>query len=109
MAKKLPDWESDVSGGTQKLPNGERGAREREEIVLISGPLLNKVYEMTKTQLDRMLPGLETINVITDESSNIQSSKIYNISVLMPSSSVHYVSEDIQAKQMNATAAAQWL
>src|SRR5271155_5396656 len=75
----------------------------------ISGPLLDKVYDMTKTQSDRMLSSLDTLNVVTDESSNIRSSRICNISVLTPSGSVHYISEDIQAKQMNATAAVQWL
>src|SRR5579859_402419 len=44
-----------------------------------------------------------------DESSNIRGSRICNISVHSPSSDLHYISEDICAKQMTAAAAAQWL
>ena len=72
----------------------------------ISGPLLDKT---TKTCTDEMIAALPNINVVTDESSNIRSARICNISVHIPSGSIHYVSEDIQAKQMNAIAAAQWL
>ena len=75
----------------------------------ISGPLLDKCYEMTKTHTDEMISSLQNINVVTDESSNIRSARICNISVHTSSGSIHYVSEDIKAKQMNATTAAQWL
>ena len=75
----------------------------------ISGPLLDKVYEMTKTRTDEMISNLPNINVITDKSSNIQSARISNISVHTPSGTLHYVSEDIQVKQITAIAAAQWL
>ena len=75
----------------------------------LSGPLLDKVYEMTKTHTNEMISGMQTLNIVTDESSNIQNNRICNISLHTPSGRIHYVSEDIQSKQMTATAVAQWL
>ena len=75
----------------------------------VSGPLLDSVYTMTKDQTDAMIAAMDLLNIITDESSNIRGSRICNISVHSPSGSLHYLSEDLRAKQMTAAAAAQWL
>src|SRR5436309_2349936 len=75
----------------------------------LSSSLLNKVYEMTKTRMNEMISGMQILNIITVESSNIRNNRICNISLHIPSSSIHYISEDILSKQMTATAAAQWL
>src|SRR5439155_6012647 len=75
----------------------------------LSGPLLDKVYKMTKTRTNEMISGMGTLNIVTDESSNIRNNRIYNISLHTPSGRIHYVSKDIQSKQMTATAVAQWL
>lgn len=64
---------------------------------------------MTKTRTNEMISGMQTLNVVTDESSNIRNNRICNISFHTSSGSIHYVSEDIQSKQMTATTAAQWL
>src|SRR5579859_4588757 len=75
----------------------------------IAGPLLNSVYTMTKSRTDDMVATMNLINITMDESSNIRGSRICNISIHSPSGSLHYISEDICAKQMTAAAAAQWL
>jgi len=75
----------------------------------IAGSLLTSVYTMTKSRTNDIIAAMDLINVITDESSNISGSRICNISVHSPSGSLHYISEDIYAKQMTAPAAAQWL
>jgi len=64
---------------------------------------------MVKSRTDDMIAVMNLINIVTDESSNIRGSRICNISVHSPSGSLHYISEDIRAKQMTAIAAAQWL
>src|SRR5579859_7064256 len=74
----------------------------------ISSPLLNSVYTMNKDRTDAMIAVMDLLNIITDESSNIRGSRIWNISVHSPSGSLHYLSEDLRAKQ-TAAAAAQWL
>ena len=75
----------------------------------ISGSLLDSAYAFTKTQVEAVIVALPNINIVTDESSNIAGSRICNISVHSPSGSLHYISEDIKAKQMTAAVAAQWL
>lgn len=75
----------------------------------ISGPLLDKIYEMTKVRTEELIFNLPNINIVTDESNSITGARICNISVHTPSGTIHYISEDIQAKQMNDVAAAQWL
>jgi len=75
----------------------------------LSGPLLDKVYEMTKMRTNDMISGMQILNIVTDESSNIRNNRICNISLHTPTGHIHYISEDIQSKQMTATAAAQWL
>ena len=75
----------------------------------IAGPLLDSVYTMTKSRTDDMISAMNLINIVTDESSNIRGSRIWNISVHSPYGPLHYISEDIRAQQMTAAAAAQWL
>ena len=75
----------------------------------IAGPLLNAVYDTTKSRSDDLIADMSLINVITDESSNIRGSRICNVSIHSPSGSLHYISEDLRSKQMTAPAAAQWL
>ena len=75
----------------------------------ISGPLLDSVYTMVKNHMDEVIATLPNINIVTDESSNIRNARICNISVHSAIGSLHYISEDIRAKQMTAAASAQWL
>lgn len=75
----------------------------------IAGPLLDEVYSAIKARTDVLISSLDGINVITDESSNINTNRIANISVHSRYGALHYVSENIRAKRMTASAAAQWL
>ena len=75
----------------------------------ISGPLLEEVHSNIKTRTDILLSSLDCIDVSTDESSNITSARICNISVHSKYGALYYVSEDIGAKRMTSLAATQWL
>ena len=75
----------------------------------ISCLLLDSVHSMIKNHVDEVITSLPNINIVTDESSNIKNARICNISVHSGFGSLHYLSEDIRAKQMTAAASAQWL
>jgi hypothetical protein len=49
------------------------------------------------------------INVTTDESNNIKKACIYKISIHFENGSLHYNSEDIGTKKMDAVGAANWV
>jgi len=76
---------------------------------MISTHLLDKVFSIVKVRTDDAISAMPNVNVSTDESSNIRGARICNISVHSESGSYHYLSEDIGALQMNATANADWL
>jgi Protein of unknown function (DUF 659) len=76
---------------------------------LIAGPLLKEIYHDIKKRTDALIQSYDWINVITDESSNINHSRICNISVHTVHGSLHYISEDIGALRMNAENYANWL
>src|SRR5438552_76135 len=75
----------------------------------IPGRLLDAVYSQVRTQTDELIASLPHINVITDESTNINKARICNISIHSEHGSTHYLSEDILAKRMTTSAAAEWL
>ena len=69
---------------------------------MISGPLLDTVYSQVKMRTGNVITTLQHINVITGESTNINSTRISNISIQLDASSLHYISEDIRTIQMTA-------
>ena len=75
----------------------------------ISGPLLDNVYKQVKNRTEQVVEKLLHINVITDESTDINTARICNISIHSPRGSLHYLSEDIRAMQTTAATSAQWL
>jgi len=75
----------------------------------LSGPLLDSTYVSTQTHMNELIATMSNLNIVTDESSNIAGARICNITIHSASGSLHCISEDIRAKQMNAAAAAQWL
>lgn len=75
----------------------------------IAGHLLDSPYVIVKKRTDELITAMPNINVSTDGSSNIKSARIFNISIHSESGSLHYLSEDIFAKQMSAAANADWL
>ena len=64
---------------------------------LLSGQLLDSVYFVVKKRTDEVIAAKPNINITTDESSNIKSARICNISVHSDPESLHYLSEDIHA------------
>src|SRR5947207_6493515 len=62
-----------------------------------------------KQQIDELIIELHSLNIVTDESSNIKHMRICNISIHTPHGSLHYISENIHAKRMDAIGAARWL
>src|SRR5439155_4187207 len=75
----------------------------------IAGPLLDTVYMQVKTEVDSYLSSTRFLNVITDESTNINKNRISNISVHTDFGSLFYISEDISTLQMNACNIAAWV
>ena len=75
----------------------------------IAGPLLDAAYSEIKGKVDAILNDLDWLNIVTDESNDINHSRICNISIHTPYGSLHYISEDIGAKRMDAAGCANWL
>ena len=75
----------------------------------LAGHLLDSAYTVVKKRTDELIAAMPNINVSSDESSNVKSARICNISVHSESGSLYYLSEDIRAKQMNAVNNADWL
>src|SRR5579859_1324885 len=67
---------------------------------LLTGRLLDSVYTVVKKHTENIIAAMPNLNVSTDESSNIKSARICNISVHSESGSLHYLSEDILATRM---------
>src|SRR5579859_5159335 len=66
----------------------------------VGGPLLDTTYEFFKVQVQEKIASLEHINVISDESNNINSSRIFNICLHTPNGALHWLSEDVRDKRM---------
>jgi hypothetical protein len=75
----------------------------------IAGKLLDNAYDALKAKVDAHLDTLSQLNIVTDESSNINHSRIANISIHTADGSIHWLSEDIGALQSNAINVADWL
>src|SRR5205809_8088692 len=75
----------------------------------IAGPLLDQAYTNMKEKVDHLISSMPFINVVTDESSNINHARISNISIISDYGSLHCVSEDIGARKMDASGFANWL
>lgn len=78
----------------------------------IAGKLLDECYQKVKSIVDEKIlskGGRYSINTITDESTNITGARISNISLHTDIGQLHWRSEDIGAKQMNADNVVNWL
>jgi len=75
----------------------------------LAGPLLDKVYINVKEKVDLTIQSTKLLNIVTDESTNINNARIVNISFHIPSSAIHWRSEDIGARQMTADNIADWI
>lgn len=75
----------------------------------IADELLEEAYIKTKIQVDDYLSTLGELNVIIDESSNVNKARIANISIHTSIGSFHWLSEDLGSLQSNAVNIADWL
>src|SRR5579859_4451315 len=75
----------------------------------IAGPLLDKAYSKMKDKVEEYLDSLSELNIITDESSNINKARIANISIHTPIGSIHRLSEDLGSMQSTSVNMAEWL
>lgn len=75
----------------------------------VAGPLLDVAYSTLKVRVDKAIRSEPWLNVITDESSNINNARICNISVHTGLGSFHWLSEDIGSKQATSLNIASWL
>jgi len=74
----------------------------------IGGTLLDNSYTSLKSKVDLHLNSLTKLNIITNESSNINKAHIANISVHTENGTFHLLSEDIGALQSNTINIADW-
>src|SRR5579859_5794863 len=75
----------------------------------VAGPLLDVAYSGLKVHVDKAIRSEPWLNVITDESSNINNARICNISVHTGLGSFHWLSEDLGARQATSLNIAIWL
>lgn len=75
----------------------------------ISNTLLTNVYDGIKVDVSTILQDLQHINIVTDESTNVNGSRILNLSINTPRGSFHWISEDIGSRQFSATEIVTWL
>jgi Protein of unknown function (DUF 659)/hAT family C-terminal dimerisation region len=76
---------------------------------VLSGRLLEEVYSNLKVNVDKAIAATPFLNVITDESDNISSERIGNISIHTLSGAFHWTSEDLRARRMTAIGVSEWL
>jgi Protein of unknown function (DUF 659)/hAT family C-terminal dimerisation region/BED zinc finger len=75
----------------------------------IASDLLEEIYSNVKGRTDVLIKHLDRINVSLDETTNIRSNRIVNISIHSVYSSLHYLSKDVRSKRMTGSATAEWL
>ena len=76
----------------------------------IAQRLLDNAYEETKNSTNNLILSLPSLNIVSDESNNINGARIANISIHHPSiGSFHYLSQDIGTMQSKAVNIANWL
>lgn len=75
----------------------------------VAGPLLEKAYVKMQHKVDDYLNSLSELNIIVDESSNINKSRIANISINTPIGSFHWLSEDLGSMRSTSANMADWL
>lgn len=76
---------------------------------IIAGELLDEVYTNLKETVDKAIHATQMLNIVTDESTDINRTRISNISVNTPSGALYWYSDDIGSKQMTAINIVDWL
>jgi hypothetical protein len=75
----------------------------------LAGTLLDRVHARVKAHIDDIISGLQHINIVTDESADINSTRIANISIHTSMGAIFWSSDDVGAIQMTADNLATWL
>jgi len=75
----------------------------------VAGRLLNLTYASLKVKVDKIIADMPFINVITDGSTNINNTRISNISIHSRMGSFYYLSHDIGMLSMTAVNQVNWL
>src|SRR6266516_426648 len=75
----------------------------------VAGRLLNLTYTILKAKVDKIIADTPFINVITDGSTNINNTRISNISIHSHTGSFYYLSHDVGTLSMTAVNQANWL
>ena len=68
----------------------------------IATHLLDSAYESLKVKIDATILAQHFLNVISDESTNINNNRIFNISLHTSNGALYWLSEDIGEEQMTA-------
>ena len=71
--------------------------------------LLDESYEDVKSEVNKILDATYYLNIITDESTNINKERIINLSINIVHGTFYFVSQEIGAESMNAANTAAWL
>ena len=75
----------------------------------IASPLLEEAHFQLKESIDKAIRALDLLNIVTDESSNINKDRIANISVHTDFGSIHWLSECLGTMQSTSFNIATWL
>ena len=70
--------------------------------IAVGGRLLDATDEALKVQVQQKIATLEHINIISDESTDINSSRILNICLHTPNGALHWLFEDVRDKRLTA-------
>ena len=72
----------------------------------VAGALLDSTYESLKVEVEATIAIFDWINCISDESTNINTARIFNTCLHTPHDALHWSSDDIDATQLTAENAA---
>jgi hypothetical protein len=75
----------------------------------IADSLFEESYDILQKKVNNIIAELPLLNIITDESTNINNARIVNISLHTPYGSFHYLSEDVGSTRSTAENTATWL
>ena len=76
---------------------------------LISGDLLDQQYTEVKGKVDTLLRGQDSLNFVLDESTNISSHRIINLSVVIPRyRSIFLANESVGKEDLTASFFTNW-
>lgn len=75
----------------------------------LANQLLDDIYCNVKTEVDAIIEKQQYINIVVDESGDISSHRIINLSILTETGAFHYKTEDTGSMQLGAVEISQWV